>query len=138
MARDYGVVSRRVAVALICVVLPLSSYVDGSRALCWSMYSRAGTYRVRIEARDADGSSREVPPTRVAESSSEGTSTALAGADHFRGGGSVASLRANLNGLAELVCKTDAVAVSVEVALDERPSDPDLPIRTTVVERSCR
>ncbi len=138
MVRDSIVLSRAVAVALICVVLPLSSYIDGSSALSWSMYSHASSYRVRITARDADGSFREIAPTRVAESCSEGTATALAGADHFRGGGSVGSLRANLDGLAEVVCTTDAAAVSVDVVLDERPSNPSLPLRTTSAHRDCR
>jgi hypothetical protein len=138
VVRDSIVLSRAVAVALICVVLPVSSYIDGSGALSWSMYSHASSYRVRITAHDPNGSVREIAPTRVAESCSDGTATALAGADHFRGGGSVGALRANLDGLAEVVCATDAVAVSVEVVLEERPSDPSLPLRTTSVRRDCR
>src|SRR3954468_8668575 len=65
---------------VVLVVLPLASWLDGSRQLGWTMFSRTGQYRLELTA---DGAA--VNPTELAAAAAPGpTSLALAGADHFR------------------------------------------------------
>ena len=83
------------------------------------MYSRAGEFRIDFVATGADGHRRSRNPTALAENASAGTASLLAGADHWRQGPSMATLRTHLDDLADHACR-ETGAVAVELTLHER------------------
>jgi hypothetical protein len=105
--------------ALICVVVPAGSWIEGSRFFAWSMYSRAAEFRLDLVTFDADRRARPRNPTALAEHAAPAAGALLAGSDHWRPAPSVAALRAHLSDLARYAC-SDLGASTVEVTLHER------------------
>jgi hypothetical protein len=61
MTRAYAILA-----ALVCVVIPGASWLDGSGGLAWTMFSGSRSYRLEIAAVAADGSRRALAPTELA------------------------------------------------------------------------
>jgi hypothetical protein len=117
-----------------CVVLPAASWLGGSPTFAWTMYSRAGEFRIDFVTTGADGHRRSRNPTALAENASAGTASMLGGADHWRQGPSTATLRTHLDDLADHACR-ETGAVAVELTLHERiVGGPD---RATTCRRAC-
>jgi hypothetical protein len=111
--------ARWIVGALVCVVLPAASSIEGSRFFAWSMYSRAAEFRIDLVTFDADRHARPRNPTALAEHAAPAAGALLAGSDHWRPAPSVAVLRAHLSDLAHYACR-DLGASSAEVTLHER------------------
>jgi hypothetical protein len=126
-----------VAAGLACVVVPGASWIDGSGSLAWTMYSKSETYRMRVVARQTDGSIRRLSPTELAVRSRGSLGTYLAGAETWRHAPVGSALARNLGGLAELACSAAPDAVSVELTL-ERHETVDAPVQTNRVWKRCR
>lgn len=117
---------------LVVLLLPLASWLDGSGQLAWTMFSRTGRYRLELIS---DG--KPLNPTEVAAFAAPGpTSSALAGADHFRHHDVArATLRRHLTDIASLACKLRP-GTTITARLHERVRT-DAPIRTTEVMMPC-
>jgi hypothetical protein len=117
---------------VVVLLLPLASWLDGSGQLAWTMFSRTGRYRLELIS---DG--KPVNPTELAAFAAPGpTSSALAGADHFRHHDVArATLRRHLRDIAGLACKTRP-GTTITARLHERVRS-DAEIRTTEVTMSC-
>ncbi len=124
---------RFVVGALVCFVLPAGSWFDGSGAFAWTMYSRAGEFRIDLVAFDADGRARTRNPTMLAEHAAPIEASLLAGSDHWRQGPSVATFRTHIDDLADYAC-AELGAAAVEVTLRERVRSRE---RSTTRHRIC-
>jgi hypothetical protein len=102
--------------------------------LAWTMYSRAGEFRIDLVAFDAVGRAHLRNPTVLAEGATLGAASLLAGSDHWRPGPSVANLRSHLDDLAAYACR-ELGASSVEITLHERTGGR--PERATTSRRPC-
>ncbi|MDP9152306.1 MAG: hypothetical protein M3O36_20465 [Myxococcota bacterium] len=78
---------------IACVVLPAASRLEGSGAFAWTMYSRAGEFRIDLLTFDADGRSSQRNPTLLADHAAPGAASFLAGSDHWRYGPPMVTLR---------------------------------------------
>ena len=125
---------RFVAGAILCFFLPAGSWAQGSGQFAWTMYSRAGEFRIDLVALDGAGRAHLRNPTALAAGASPGAAMLLAGSDHWRQGPSVAALRAHLDSLADYACR-ELSAASVEVTLRERGAGRAE--RTTTCRRPC-
>src|SRR6185312_753593 len=88
---------------IVCAVLPIASMARGSSIFAWTMYSRAGRFRIDLVATDAAGARRVRNPTILAEHASAAAADLVAGSDGWRDG-SAGLLRAHLDELAEHAC----------------------------------
>jgi hypothetical protein len=120
--------------ALVCVVLPLGSRVQGSGMLAWTMYSRIEEFRVDLVAFDGAGRAHLRNPSVLAEGASADVASLLAGSDHWRQAVSVGSLRDHLGDLADYACR-ELHAASVVVTVHERRGGHY--DQATVCERRC-
>jgi hypothetical protein len=102
--------------------------------LAWTMYSRAGEFRIDLIAFDAAGRAHLRNPTVLADGAAPEVASLLAGSDHWRQGPSVATLRAHLDDLAAYACR-ELNAASVELTLRERSGDRRE--RATTSQRRC-
>ena len=114
------------------MLLPLVSWLDGSGQLAWTMFSRTGQYRLALTS---DGT--PLNPTELAAFAAPGpTSSALAGADHFRHHDVArATMRRHLTDIAALACKLRP-GTTITARLDERMRT-DAAIETTEVTMRC-
>jgi hypothetical protein len=125
---------RWLAGAFFCVVLPAGSWIEGSRTFAWSMYSRAGEFRIDLVTFDAQGKPHARNPTALAEHAAPAAAGLLAGSEHWRQGPSVAVLRAHLKDLASYACR-ELGASAVQITLRERSLGG--PERSTSDRREC-
>jgi hypothetical protein len=125
---------RFVVGALVCFVLPAGSLIEGSGMLAWTMYSRAGEFRIDLVAFDSEGRAHLRNPTVLADGATLGAAALLAGSDHWRQGPSVAALRSHLDDLAAYACR-ELNAVSIEISLHERTGHG--PERATTSRLTC-
>jgi hypothetical protein len=125
---------RWVVGALACVVLPAGSWLEGSRAFAWSMYSRTGEFRIDLVTFGADGKAHARNPTALAAHATPAAAALLAGSEHWRPGPSVAVLRTHLADLAGYACR-ELGPSALEVTLRERPANGRE--RTTTERREC-
>lgn len=121
--------------ALVCVVIPGVSWLDGSGSLAWTMYAGSASYRLRMAGYDEHARLRWISPTAMAARSAPDLQTVLSGAEGFRHGPQGITLRSRLPKLAALACEFSR-ARRVELTLDER-RNLDAPLRTTRVVRRC-
>jgi hypothetical protein len=113
--------SQQVLGILFVLVLPIGSWIEGSRLFAWSMFSSVGTYRIEARAVDADGRVAPINPTALARRGTASTASYLAGADHWRSGGSLAIFRAHLDEVASLAC-ADHPRSAIQLVLREKRS----------------
>ena len=131
MSRVHGMIA-----IFVAVVLPASSWLDGSGHFAWTMFSRSALYKVRIAAVDVDGRRRLVAPTGLAQHASPSLGTYLAGAEHLRHGPVGPLLRERLDQLGLLACRVEGGAASIEIQLDEQASF-GAPVRVTRAAVNC-
>jgi len=122
--------------AIVCVALPLASRVEGARTFAWTMFAASGEYRIEIVEIDDEGRARSMNPTALAEHAAPSAVRVLGGADHWRRGASVATLRTHLDDLAAYACD-ESHAATIEVTLRERAHDGAAE-RATTARRACR
>ena len=117
---------------IVVLLLPAASWLDGSGQLAWTMFSRTGRYRLELVS---DGT--PLNPTEVAAFAAPGpTSSALAGADHFKHHDVArATLRRHLTDVVSLACKLRP-GTTMTARLHERARS-EAPIRTTEVTMQC-
>jgi hypothetical protein len=117
---------------IVVVLLPLASWLDGSGQLAWTMFSRTGQYRLELTS---DG--KPLNPTEVAAFAAPGpTSSALAGADHFRHHDVArATLRRHVTDIARLACRLKP-GTTITARVHERMRT-DAVIETTEVTVRC-
>lgn len=117
---------------IVVLLLPLVSWLDGSGQLAWTMFSRTGQYRLELTS-----NGKPLNPTEVAAFAAPGpTSSALAGADHFRHHDVArATLRRHLTEIASLACKLKPGS-TIRARLHERVRT-DAEIETTEVTMRC-
>ncbi|HEX5059626.1 MAG TPA: hypothetical protein VFV99_09720 [Kofleriaceae bacterium] len=130
--RIYLTRTHLVATIIVCVVLPLASWLDGSGQLAWTMFSRTGQFRLVIVA---DGT--QMNPTEIAAAAMPGpTAIALAGSDQLKHHDVMrATARRHLDDIADLACRLRPGA-QLTVRLEERVRRSE-PIRTSEVTRRC-
>jgi hypothetical protein len=122
--------------ALVCIVMPAASWLDGSGRLSYTMFADMHWYRIEAAAYDAEGHARDVPPSQLANATSGTTALFFAGADHFRHAQVPSTARAHLAAAAKLLCTTVSEP-RVTVALLERDTI-DGPISRTTAIATCK
>jgi hypothetical protein len=128
-----------VAGALVCVVLPAASYVDGSGRLAYTMFAEAGQYRVEIRVAHRDRAPTEIPATFLAARAKGTAGIFLAGAETFKTGAVHRTPRGQLDALAAFACTTPEAApapAAVTIVLVERARE-GAPEERWAAERAC-
>jgi hypothetical protein len=126
------------AFALVAfIVLPAYSWHDGSGWLAWTMFCRSQTYRLRASVTDASGATHLVNPNELTALVDGETAAYLSGSDHWRHAPVGDGLRANLEGLARLACRTVPGGVMATFAIELRRT-LETPVATTTVHTQCR
>jgi hypothetical protein len=120
--------------ALVCVVLPVATWLERSVGPAWSMYTSSASYRLHIVAIDESGARRTLAPTSLCPKLTPAAGAPIAGSDHWRHG-ELPRLRASLPAFARLACDLGH-ATSLTVTLEER-TRPDDAIHTTVATVTC-
>jgi hypothetical protein len=123
--------------ALVCVILPGASWLDGSGRLAYSMFADVCWYRVDIVARDDRGAPFAISPTEIGRLASPGAALWLGGADQFHVSPRSRNGRAQLGAIARFACTVRGDAATITITLSERDR-PDGAITTTVAEARCR
>lgn len=131
LTRTHGIVA-----ALVCVVIPGLSWLDGSGWLAWNMFSKSATYRLRILAHEQSGESRAVAPTALAVHADPIVGRWLAGSESFRHAPVGSTIRRELADIAVLGCRVAEDAERIDVWLEERDT-LDAPVRTSHAEATC-
>lgn len=111
--------------ALVCVILPAASYIDGSGRLAYTMFAEAGEYRVEIHVAHQDGSATEIPATFLAARAKGTAGVFLAGAERFKTGAVHRTPRGQLDALAAFACTPDATSVTITLVERARPDAPE-------------
>jgi hypothetical protein len=70
--------------ALVCVVVPGASWLNGSGFLAWTMFSGSRSYRLEIAGLSADGARRALAPTELTRYVGIEEAPYLAAADTWR------------------------------------------------------
>jgi hypothetical protein len=123
--------------AVLCVVLPAASWIDGSGWLAWTMFSRSEMYRLRLDVTDRAGNHRIVNPTELARVSSVDLATFLSGSESWRHGPVGRTFARSLGGLAERACRLPGDLTSVRLRLETR-RNLDAPIEVFQDARACQ
>lgn len=121
---------------LVSLVLPASSWLDGSGQFAWTMFSKSALYKVRIAAVDVDGRRRLVAPTGLAQNAGPSLGTYLAGAEHLRHGPVGPLLRERLDQLGHFACHVEGGTARIEIQLDEQAS-LEAPVLVTRAVVNC-
>ncbi|MFT3769098.1 MAG: hypothetical protein QM820_26965 [Minicystis sp.] len=118
--------------AVVCVLLPAASWLDGTGFLAWTMYSGSASYRLEIVAISADGLRYPLAPTALARYVGRDEAPAFVAADTWRMMSS-RGLRLRLEEAGALACRLRP-ARQVEITLFTRRSlDAAAESRTTRV-----
>ncbi len=104
--------------ALVCLVLPLGSWLFAGGALAYTMYSATVVYRLEVVAFDAQGRETRVLPGDLVAFTSAFAAPFLHGAEVAREVPQIDALRAHLADVARAGCRR-ALATRVQVALFE-------------------
>jgi hypothetical protein len=128
--------TRRIALILVALAIPLASRVGGSGRFAWTMFSQTSRYRIRIEAEGRDGVRRIISPSALASAVSPSVRFAFAGAEAWRQASAAESVLApRVPEIAQLSCRVlDARSVIVRF---DRQADLDAPITSSTVEERC-
>jgi hypothetical protein len=122
--------------ALLCVLLPAASWIDGSGSLAWTMFSKSETYRLHLDVTDPTGQHRVVNPTELGRFASVDLATFLSGSESWRHGPVSAGLARSLGGLAEIACRLPDRPLAVSLRLETRRG-LDAPIEVREEGRRC-
>jgi hypothetical protein len=126
----------RLVVAALAIVLPAWSWLDGTGSLAWTMFSKSGSYRLRVIATLGDGREEVVPAHRLALAAGVDARRYLARGDRWTYAPVAPTLRPRLPDLARLGCTLAPGATSVEAVMDERRS-LDSPVDTRASHVTC-
>jgi hypothetical protein len=118
--------------ALVCIVMPAASWLDGSGRLSYTMFADMHWYRIEAFAYDAEGHPRELSPTQIAERTSGTSALFFAGADRFHFAPVSRMARTHLPAVAKLAC-TLVSEPRVTVSLLERETEGGPITRTTAI-----
>lgn len=122
--------------AILCVVLPAASWIDGSGSLAWTMFSKSEMYRLQLDLTEPTGNHRLVNPTELARMSTVDLATYLSGSETWRHGPAGRGLARSLGGLAELACRLPGEPIAVKLRLETR-RNLDAPIQVFQAARGC-
>ncbi len=122
--------------ALVAVVLPGASWVDGSGFLAFRMYARAPSYRLTVTAWDPGAERRLIAPTALAARAGGILGHLLAGSDHWVTSPRTEFLADHLNDLGRIACQVARNAARVEIGIDRRATR-DAPIETRRAVVAC-
>jgi hypothetical protein len=131
LTRTHGI-----AAALVCLVIPGLSWLDGSGWLAWNMFSKSATYRLRVLAHERSGESRAIAATALAVHADPVVGRWLAGSEAFRHAPVGSTIRRELRDIAALGCRAAEEAERIDVWLEERET-LDAPVRTSHAEATC-
>jgi hypothetical protein len=121
---------------LVVVGLPAVSAWSGVGGLAFTMFSRSGSYRLRVATADEAGTERPVAPTAIAARAGGTIGDVLAGSEVWRFAPFGALIRRHLEQVAALACATSRRSREARVTLDERRT-LDASVRTTTVTKAC-
>lgn len=122
-------------VALIAI-LPSLSFWRGEGALAFTMFSRSGSYRLRMVTTDARGNEHRVPPTAVAARTGGSIGDLLAGSEDWRFAPSGPLLRRRIEQIATLTCLARPGSARARVVIEERRT-LDAPVRVSEATVAC-
>lgn len=118
--------------ALVCLVLPGASWLDGTGSLAWTMYSGSASYRLEINAVSAAGARSPLAPSELARFMGREEAPYLVAADTWRMMSS-RGLRLRLPEVGGLACRLRP-ADQVEITLfTRRTLDAPVETRTALV-----
>lgn len=120
----------------VILILPALSWWRGTGAFAFTMFSRSGSYRLRIVTTDAAGNEHRVPPTAVAARTGGGVGDLLAGSEAWRFAPFGPLLRRRLGQLATLTCAARPGSQGARVILEERRT-LDAPVRVSEATVIC-
>lgn len=124
------------AAFVCCLALPGLSWLGGSGALAWTMFSTSRAYRLRLEVTTADGQRRLVNPTALAEYTSADVGRYLSGAESWRHGSIGDALGSRLGELCHLACRLPGQPRGADLLLETRRS-LDSAVRSSRVNCDC-
>ena len=122
-------------IALI-VILPALSWWRGAGAFAFTMFSRSGSYRLRIVTIDGAGNERRVPPTAVAAWAGGSVGDLLAGSEDWRFVPSGPLLVRRIDQIATLSCAARPGSARARVIIEERRT-LDAPVRISQATVTC-
>jgi hypothetical protein len=123
-------------IAIVALVVPAASWLDGTGDLAWTMFSKSASYRLRVVAELEDGRYERVSSRRIGLAAGIDARRYLDRADHFTYAPVAPTLRSRLTEIARLGCALSPAARHVEALLEERPT-LDSPIETHVASVPC-
>jgi hypothetical protein len=118
------------------LLLPAGSWWRGPGSFAFTMFSRSGSYRLRIVVTDPSGKAQRIPPTALAAQLGGSVGNLLAGSESWRYAPFGALLRRRIDEVATLACTLPGAATA-RVELDERET-LDAPPRTSRALTRCR
>jgi hypothetical protein len=99
---------------VVCVGLPLGSWLFADGALAYTMFTATVTYRLEVHGHGADGHASAIAPTELARFAGPFAAPFLFGAEAPRELPQIAALRAHLADIGRLACAhSDAARVDV-------------------------
>lgn len=124
-----------VAGLVVCLVLPLASWIFGRGDLAYHMYATTLVYRLEVVGFDADGRPTSIAPSTLAPYMSADAAPFVGGSERLREVPQIDALRAHLSDVARVACAR-AGSARVDVILFEGvPGAPTMLRRTS--HRSC-
>jgi hypothetical protein len=111
--------------ALVCVVIPASSWRNGSGSLAWTMFSGSRSYRLELVGIDASGGRRPLAPTALARFVGVEEAPYLAASDTWRMM-PYRGIHLRLAEVAKLACRLTPAPDEVQITLfSKRTLDAD-------------
>jgi hypothetical protein len=120
--------------ALVCVIVPAASWLDGTGFLAWTMFSGSRSYRLELAAISSDGSRRALAPTGLVRYVGIEEAPFFAAADTWRTM-PCRGLRLRLAEVGALACRLEPAA-EVEITLVTRRT-LDSPPESRVERARC-
>lgn len=117
---------------LVCVILPLGSWVLAGGALAYTMFAATVVYSLEIVAHDQRGRSWPLSPTELAPFTGPFAASFLFGAERPRVLPQINALRAHLADVGRVAC-AHASATEIDVTLFEGPDATALIARKATV-----
>jgi len=121
---------------VLCLILPALSWWRGTGAFAFTMFSRSGSYRLRIVTTDAAGDEHRISPTAVAARTGGSVGDLLAGSEDWRFAPFGPLLRRRLGQLAMLSCAARPGSKRARVVLQERRT-LDAPVQVSDAAVPC-
>ena len=104
----------------LILILPALSWWRGTGGLAFTMFSRSGSYRLRVVTTDAGGNEQRVPPTAVAARAGGSIGDLLAGSEEWRFAPFGPLLHRRIDQIATLSCTARPGSARARVIIEER------------------